>query len=44
MSALTTPKTEDISNLLVMDQEYPAPAIVTRNVIEKDWQENVPAP
>ena len=38
MSALTTPKTEDISNLLVMDQEYPAPAIVTRNVIEKDWQ------
>ncbi|MFY9645925.1 MAG: acetyl-coenzyme A synthetase N-terminal domain-containing protein [Terriglobales bacterium] len=37
MSAHTTPKTEDISNLLVMDQEYAAPAIVTRDILQKDW-------
>ncbi|MGA7289819.1 MAG: AMP-binding protein, partial [Terriglobales bacterium] len=37
MSALTTSKPEDISNLLVMNQEYPAPDIVVRNVIQKDW-------
>lgn len=28
MSALTTAKPENISNLLNMDQEYPAPPIV----------------
>ena len=37
MSALTVPKTENISNLLNMDQEYAAPAIVANNVLEKDW-------
>ena len=37
MSALTPSKPENISNLLVMDQEYAAPEIVARNVIQKDW-------
>ena len=37
MSALTASKPENISNLLVMDQEYPAPEIVARNTIQKDW-------
>jgi len=37
MSSLTVAKAENISNLLAMDQEYPAPEIVARNVIQKDW-------
>jgi hypothetical protein len=37
MSALTASKPENISNLLVMDQEYPAPEIVARNAIQKNW-------
>src|SRR5271165_720042 len=37
MSALPIPKTENISNLLNMDQEYAAPAIVANNVLQKDW-------
>jgi acetyl-CoA synthetase len=42
MSSLTasTPaaaKPENISNLLTMDQEYPAPQIVASNVIQKNW-------
>ena len=37
MSALTTSKPENISNLLVMDQEYPAPEIVAAKRIQKDW-------
>src|ERR1022692_3925939 len=37
MNALTVSKPEDISNLLVMDEEYPAPDIVARNAIQKDW-------
>src|SRR6201981_3685308 len=38
MSALTMEKPENISNLLTLDDEYPAPAIVARNAIQKDWQ------
>jgi len=37
MSSLTDDPTENISNLLVTDQEYPAPDIVARGVIQKDW-------
>ena len=37
MSALTASKPENISNLLVMDEEYPAPQIVVANAIQKDW-------
>jgi len=37
MGSLTDSRTENISNLLVTDQEYPAPDIVARNVIQKDW-------
>jgi acetyl-CoA synthetase len=37
MSALTVAKPENISNLLTMDEEYAAPEIVARNVIQKDW-------
>ena len=36
MSTLAA-KPEDISNLLVMDQEYAAPEIVASNTIQKDW-------
>ena len=36
MSTLAA-KPEDISNLLVMDQEYAAPGIVGSNTIQKDW-------
>src|ERR1017187_8522716 len=37
MGTLTASQPENISNLLVMDQEYPAPDIVARNAIQKDW-------
>jgi acetyl-CoA synthetase len=37
MSALPLTKPENISNLLAMDQEYAAPAIVARNVLQKNW-------
>ena len=37
MSAQTVAKPENISNLLALDEEYPAPEIVARNVIQKDW-------
>ncbi len=37
MSALPLAKPENISNLLNLDQEYAAPAIVADNVIQKDW-------
>jgi acetyl-CoA synthetase len=37
MSALSTTKPEDISNLLALDEEYAAPAIVAGNAIQKDW-------
>src|SRR6202142_3076830 len=37
MSALPLTKPENISNLLTMDQEYAAPAIVADNVLEKNW-------
>src|SRR5450755_3585115 len=37
MSAPTASKPENISNLLVMDQEYAAPEIVVRNTMQKDW-------
>src|ERR1039458_7105501 len=37
MSALPLTKPENISNLLTLDQEYPAPAIVAGNVLQKDW-------
>jgi acetyl-CoA synthetase len=37
MSAQTAAKTEDISNLLTLDEEYAAPDIVVRNAIQKDW-------
>lgn len=36
MNALSTSKPDDISNLLAMDQEYPAPEIVVRDAIQKD--------
>ena len=37
MSALPLTKPENISNLLNLDQEYAAPAIVADNVLQKDW-------
>ena len=37
MSVLTAAKPENISSLLAMDDEYPAPEIVASNVIQKDW-------
>jgi acetyl-CoA synthetase len=37
MSALVAAKAENISNLLAMDEEYAAPDVVARNVIQKDW-------
>src|ERR1700683_3342477 len=37
MNALAGSKPENISNLLVIDQEYPAPEIVADKVIQKDW-------
>ncbi len=39
MSALPLSKLENISNLLTMDQEYAAPAIVADNVLQKNWNE-----
>ena len=36
MSALPLTRPENISNLLNMDQEYAAPSIVARNVLQKD--------
>lgn len=38
MSALPLTKTENISNLLNMDQEYAAPSIVAREVLQKNWK------
>src|SRR5262252_1628332 len=38
MSALPLIKPENISNLLNMDQEYSAPSIVARNVLQKNWR------
>ena len=38
MSALPLTKTENISNLLNMDQEYAAPSIVAREVLHKNWK------
>ena len=37
MSALTTSKQENISNLLALDEEYAAPETVVRNALQKDW-------
>ena len=37
MNPLAGSKPENISNLLVIDQEYPAPEIVADKVIQKDW-------
>ena len=37
MSALPIATPENISNLLTMDQEYAAPAIVADNVLQKNW-------
>ena len=37
MSALPTAKPENISNLLNMDQEYAAPPIVARSVLQRNW-------
>src|SRR5579863_10768093 len=37
MSALPVSKPENISNLLHMDKEYAAPAVVAENVLQKDW-------
>jgi acetyl-CoA synthetase len=37
MSALPLTKPENISNLLNMDQEYAAPSVVARNVLQKNW-------
>jgi hypothetical protein len=37
MSAIPLTKPENISNLLNVDQEYAAPAIVANNVLHKDW-------
>jgi hypothetical protein len=39
MSALPLTKPENISNLLHMDQEYAAPAIVADNVLQKNWND-----
>ncbi|HEX6505199.1 MAG TPA: acetate--CoA ligase [Terriglobales bacterium] len=38
MNAMAVAKQENISNLLVMDQQYPAPDIVVQNAIQKDWR------
>ncbi len=38
MSVLTVEKSENISNLLALDEEYPAPAIVAGNAIQQDWR------
>lgn len=38
MNAMAVAKPENISNLLVMDQQYPAPDIVVQNAIQKDWR------
>lgn len=38
MNAIAVAKPENISNLLVMDQQYPAPDIVVQNAIQKDWR------
>ena len=38
MSALPLTKTENISNLLNMDQEYAPPSIVAREVLQKNWK------
>ena len=38
MSALTVAKPENISNLLAMDEEYPAPEIVLQDVLQRNWQ------
>jgi acetyl-CoA synthetase len=37
MSPVIVDKPENISNLLAMDEEYPAPQSVARNTIQKDW-------
>ena len=37
MSALPLSKPENISNLLHMDQEYAAPSVVARSVLQRDW-------
>jgi len=37
MSALPLTKPENISNLLTLDQEYAAPAIVADHVLQKNW-------
>ncbi len=37
MSALTIAKPENISNLLVINDEYAAPKIVVRDAVQKDW-------
>ncbi len=37
MSALSVSKPENISNLLNMDQEYAAPTVVSRSVLQRDW-------
>ena len=37
MSVLSVEKPENISNLLALDEEYAAPSIVARNVIQKNW-------
>ena len=38
MSAVTVDKPENISNLLALDEEYPAPPIVANHAIQKDWR------
>ena len=38
MSSTTVEKSENISNLLALDQEYAAPEIVARNVVQKNWK------
>ena len=37
MNVLSVDKPENISNLLALDQEYPVPEIVARNVVQKNW-------
>ena len=37
MSALPLSKPENICNLLNMDEEYAAPAVVAQNVLQKNW-------
>jgi hypothetical protein len=39
MSALPLSKVENISNLLNMNEEYAAPAIVANNVLQNNWKE-----